>query len=47
MFVKGGYLVGVAYKDRKKVICEVVDDHVVEEGVQHAMKRGRDVLGAM
>ena len=33
--VKGGYLVEVAEKDGKKVIWEVVNDHVVEEGVEH------------
>ena len=31
--VKGGYWVEVADKDKKKIIWEVVDDHVVEEGV--------------
>ena len=57
--VKGGYLVEIYDKDGKKVIWEVVDDHVVEEGVEHeelglrgfiliySMKRGRDVLGVM
>ena len=33
--VKGGYLVDVADKDEKKLIMEVVDDHVVEERVEH------------
>ena len=33
--VKGGYSVEVADKDGKKVIWEVVDDHVVGEGVEH------------
>ena len=33
--VKGGYLVEVADKDENKVIWEVVNDHVVEEGVEH------------
>ena len=33
--VKGGYLVEVDEKYRKKAIWEVVDDHVVEEGVEH------------
>ena len=28
--IKGGYLVEVSYKYRKKVICEFVGDHVVE-----------------
>ena len=28
--VKGGYSVEVTEKDKKKVIWEVVDDHVVE-----------------
>ena len=35
VLVKGGYSVGVSDKDRKSVIWEVVDDHVVEEGVEH------------
>ena len=35
MLVNGGYSVDVTDKDRKKVIWEVVDDHVVEEGVEH------------
>ena len=35
LLVKGGYLVEVADKDGKKVIWEVVDDHVVEQGVEH------------
>ena len=34
-FVKGGHLVEVYNKDGKKVIWEVVDEHVVEEGVEH------------
>ena len=33
--VKGCYSVGVSDKDRKRVISEVIDDHVVEEGVEH------------
>ena len=33
--VKVGYLVEVAEKDGKKVIWEFVNDHVVEEGVEH------------
>ena len=33
--VNGGYLFEVAEKDGKKVIWEVVDDHTVEEGVEH------------
>ena len=33
--VKGGYLVEVADKDGRKVIWEVVNDHVVEEWVEH------------
>ena len=33
--VNGGYFVAVDNKDEKKVIWEVVDDHVVEEGVEH------------
>ena len=33
--VKGGYLVEVADKYRKKVIWEVVDDHVADEGFEH------------
>ena len=28
-------MVEVSEKDRRKVIWEVVDDHVVEEGVEH------------
>ena len=35
MLVKGGYSVEVSEKDEKKVIWEVVDNHVVEEGVRH------------
>ena len=35
VLVKGGYLVEVSYRDRKKVIWEVVNDHVVDEGVEH------------
>ena len=35
MLVKGGYLVEVSDKDGKEVIWEVVDDHLVEEGVEH------------
>ena len=57
--VKGGYLVEVSHNDGKKVIWEVIDDHVVEEGVKHEdlglqgliliylMNRGRGVLGTM
>ena len=33
--VNSGYLVEVADKEGKKVIWEVVNDHVVEEGVEH------------
>ena len=33
--VKDGFFVEVSYKDRKRVIWEVDDDHVVEEGVEH------------
>ena len=33
--VKGGYSVEVSDKDRKRVIWEVIDDHVVEQGVDH------------
>ena len=33
--LKGGYSVEVSEKDRKKVIWEVVDNHVVQEGVEH------------
>ena len=33
--VKGGYSVEVYDKDGNKVIWEVVDNHVVEEGVEH------------
>ena len=33
--VKGGYYVQVSYKDSKKVIWEVVDDRMVEGGVEH------------
>ena len=55
--VKGVYLVEVCGKDGKEVILEVVNEHVVEEGVEHkelglqvfdliySMKRGRDALG--
>ena len=32
--VKGGYSVEVAEKDGKRIIWEVVYDHVVEEGVE-------------
>ena len=32
--VKGVYSVEVSEKDEKKVIWEVVDDHMVEEGVE-------------
>ena len=33
--IKDGYSIEVTDKDRKKVIWEVVDDHVVEEGFEH------------
>ena len=33
--VKGGYLVEVSDKDGRKVIWDVKDDHVFEEGVEH------------
>ena len=33
--VNGGYSVEVYYKDRKQVIWEVVNGHVVEKGVEH------------
>ena len=33
--LKGWYSVEVYDKDGKKLIWEVVDDHVVEEGVEH------------
>ena len=33
--VKGGYSVEISDKERNKVILEVVDDHVVEDGVEH------------
>ena len=33
--VKGGYSVEVYDKDRRKVVSGVVDDNVVEEGVEH------------
>ena len=33
--VKGGYSVEFSEKDGKKVIWKVVDNHVVEEGVEH------------
>ena len=33
--VKGGYFVEVSYKERNKVILEFVNEHVVEEGVEH------------
>ena len=35
VLIKDGYSVGVTDKDSKKVILEVVDDHVIEEGVEH------------
>ena len=35
MLIKYGYLVEVTDKYRKRLIWEVVDDHVVEEGVEH------------
>ena len=34
-FTKGGYSVEVSNKDGKKVIWEVANNHVVEEGVEH------------
>ena len=33
--IKGGYLVKVVVSDKKKVIWEVVDNHVVEGGIDH------------
>ena len=33
--IKGRYIVEVSDKDRKKVIWEVVDEHLVDEGVKH------------
>ena len=33
--VKGGYSVEVSDKYGKKVILEVINDHVIEEGVEH------------
>ena len=33
--VKGGYLVEFSGHDKKKVLWEVVDDHVVEEPTDH------------
>ena len=33
--VKGGYSVEVSDKDRKKVILDIVDDRLVEEGIDH------------
>ena len=57
--VKCGYSVEVSDKGGNKLIWEVADDHVVEEGVEHEdlalrgfiliylMKRWRDVLGLM
>ena len=59
MLIKGRYSVEVSEKYGKKVILEVVDDHVVEEGVEHEelgilvfgfnflMNRGIDILGMM
>ena len=43
--VKGGYLVEVVGHGRKKVIWEVVDDHVIEEPIDHdeIKLRGFDV----
>ena len=35
MLVEGGYLIKVTDKDGKRLIWEVIDDHVVEEGVEH------------
>ena len=34
-FLKGRCLIEVSYNYMKRVILEVVDDHVVEEGVDH------------
>ena len=57
--VKGGYLVEVSDKDGRRVIWDVNDDHVFEEGVEHEelslqvfiliylVKIGRGVLGTM
>ena len=33
--VKGRYSVDIYYKDWKRLIWEVIDDDVVEEGVEH------------
>ena len=33
--MKGKYLVEFVGNDKKKVLCEVVDDHVVEEPSDH------------
>ena len=33
--IKDGYIVEVTYKEGKKIIWEVVNDNVVEEGVKH------------
>ena len=35
MLIKGGYSVEVSGSDRKKVLWEVVDDHVVGEGKEY------------
>ena len=35
VLIKYGFYFEVTYKDRKKLIWEVVYDHVVEEGVEH------------
>ena len=35
VLVKGGYLVEVSDKDGKKIIWEVINDHVVEDVVEH------------
>ena len=35
MLVQVRYSVGAAYKDRKKVIWDVVNYHTVEEGFEH------------
>ena len=35
---KGGYLVEVVGHDKKKVLWELVDDHVVEEPTDHEEK---------
>ena len=57
--IKGGYLVEVDYKYRKKVMWKFIDDHVVEGGFNtrskvynvlmliYSTKREKDVLGMM